>query len=152
MNWLKRLFKKGSEEIQPVYQNLNMNPPKCNALFDVFEPDKPLFVIKLGVEGLSHQKAQERARDFMNQFVSNNANIWVFAHSENRDADIKCIWGGKYNNFDDKELSERLEKAINSDLNIKDLDKYNLTEDEKAKFSLIIRNVKLERVLQDEVE
>jgi hypothetical protein len=117
--------------------------------YEVFDPEKPTFVIKIGVAGLSRQRAEENMRQIMDNYGTTNANMWFLCEGETNDVDVKCVWGGKYNAFTNEEITKRLVYAMEHDVSIDIINDSKLTDEEKSKFTHIIRNHKLNSLLDE---
>ena len=121
----------------------------ANNKYDNFDPEKPTFVIKVGAAGLSIQRSKELFHQIKSNYETENANMWFFLETETNDIGVSCVWGGKYNAFTNEEITERLVYAMENNITIDIINDSELTDEEKAKFIHIIRNHKLNTILNE---
>jgi len=116
---------------------------------DIFELDKPTFLVKIKVNGYSRQKVEETIRNFSNKLKSNNANFWIIPIEEG-DSNIELVWGGE-NVKQSNLISNIVEKEINDETVLyKEFEEsgyFNVKQLDKIKF--ILRTTKLKNLLNE---
>lgn len=111
---------------------------------DIFDINKPLFLIKLNTDGMSRQTVDLHYQNVKKNFHSEYCNIWIMNSNE---SDIRCIWAGKNDLNKHSEYCKLLEESGTISKSI--IEESNLTDKEKSKFIKILREHSLKQLLED---
>ena len=115
---------------------------------DSFDPEKPLFIFKINIAGLSRQRAEEEIRVFIDSNKTDNANVW-YLPTQKEPTDVKCIWNG-YGSEDVILVTElqsyelQISEIIDEFKNVRGFD-----EETMSKIHMVLRNLKLKRLLNE---
>jgi hypothetical protein len=116
-----------------------------------FDPDKPLLIIKVGTKYLTQETSEYIIYKLKNNIKTDEkSNIWILTTPGSDDINVQVVWGGKYNKFDNSETIEKISNLFNNNTEYEYIKDSDLTDDEKTKFLKLLRNYRINKIINSD--